>query len=289
MANRTDLAAFLRARRADLRPSDVGLPQTGPRRTPGLRRQEVAQLAGISVEYYIRLEQARGPHPSAQVLGALARALMLTADERNYLFRTAGHPPPVVAGPDRTVSVAVRAILDGLTAMPAYVADASYSILAWNTTAVPFISDLTEVDEADRNMVRWAFRRPSDDPSWSDPETLHFARTTVADLRAAYARYPGNTALTGLVTELLGTAPLFAEMWASQDVAERRNHRKRVTHPEFGVLDFECQVLYLPDSDQRIIIYCADPGSPTEAVFRELADGTRPIVALALPGAAIRG
>ncbi|MBF6355876.1 helix-turn-helix domain-containing protein [Nocardia higoensis] len=288
MANRTDLAAFLRARRADLRPSDVGLPQTGPRRTPGLRRQEVAQLAGISVEYYVRLEQARGPRPSAQVIGALARALMLTADERNYLFRTAGHQPPVVAGPNRTVSVAVRAILDGLTAMPAYVADASYDILAWNAMAVFFISDLTDTPASDRNMVRWAFRRRADDPSWSDPETLQFARTTVADLRAAYARYPGNSGLGALVTELLGTSTRFAQMWASQDVAERRNHRKRVTHPEYGVLDFECQVLHLPDSDQRIIIYCADPGSPTEAIFRELAEGTRPLVPLSLPGSARR-
>ncbi|MBF6251882.1 helix-turn-helix transcriptional regulator [Nocardia farcinica] len=284
MANRTDLAAFLRARRADLQPSDVGLPQTGPRRTPGLRRQEVAQLAGISVEYYVRLEQARGPHPSAQVVGELARALMLTADERNYLFRTAGHPPPVVAGPDRTVSPAVRTILDGLTTMPAYVVDASYDILAWNAMAVFFISDLTDTPESDRNMVRWAFRRPADDPSWSDPETLQFATTTVADLRAAYARYPGNPRLSALVTELLGTSTRFAEMWAAQDVAERRNHRKCVTHPDLGVLEFDCQVLHLPDSDQRIIVYCADPGSPTEAVFRELAEGTRPLVPLALPG-----
>src|SRR5690606_21060858 len=213
MANRTDLAAFLRARRADLLPADVGLPQTGPRRTPGLRRQEVAQLAGISVEYYVRLEQARGPHPSAQVVGALARALLLTADERNYLFRTAGHPPPVVTGPDRVVSSAVRAILDGLSTMPAYVADASYDILAWNAMAVHFISDLTAIPESDRNMVRWAFRRPADDPSWSDPDTLLFARTTVADLRAAYARYPGNPRLSALVTELLGTSPRFTEMW----------------------------------------------------------------------------
>src|SRR5215211_7825774 len=111
---RAELAAFLRSRRARLHPGDVGLPNGGRRRTPGLRRQEVAQLAGMSIDYYIRLEQARGPHPSRQVLSALARALMLTRDEREYMFRIAGESPPPVVGPSRELPSAIRHLLDGL-------------------------------------------------------------------------------------------------------------------------------------------------------------------------------
>lgn len=288
MTNRTDLAAFLRARRAQLRPGDVGLPEIGPRRTPGLRRQEVAQPAGISVEYYVRLEQARGPHPSPQVLGALARALLLTVDERDYLYRMAGHRPPTVVGPNRTVSRAVRGILDGMTAMPAYVVDASYEVLAWNRCAVPFIGDLASVPAAERNMVRWIFRQAADDPKWNDEDTLNFARTTVADLRATYGRYPGNPAIAGLVTELLGTSPRFAQMWDAQDVAMRRVHRKQVDHPELGLLDFECQVLHISDTDQRMIVYCALPGSPTAEAFAGLGADDRRTAATGSTVAAVR-
>jgi transcriptional regulator with XRE-family HTH domain len=127
---RVELAAFLRAQRARLSPRDVGLPDGGRRRTPGLRRQEVAQLAGISVEYYVRLEQGRGSNPSRQVLAALTRALLLTRDEREYLFRMAGQSPPQVDGPSREVAPGVRWLLDGLTETPAYVVDAKYDVLA---------------------------------------------------------------------------------------------------------------------------------------------------------------
>src|SRR5260370_2253387 len=130
--NRDDLATFLRTRRHRLRPADLGLPDTGPRRTPGLRRQEVAQLARMSVDYYIRLEQGRGPHPSRQILAALARALMLTADEREYLFRLAGETPPPAAGLSRQVSPGIRSLLDVMPETPAYVVDNKYDILAWN-------------------------------------------------------------------------------------------------------------------------------------------------------------
>jgi transcriptional regulator with XRE-family HTH domain len=119
MLNRGELATFLRTRRSRLRPADVGLPSAGRRRTPGLRRQEVAQLAGISVDYYIRLEQARGPHPSRQVLTAIARALMLTADEREYLFRLAEQSPPAAAGPSREITPGIRNLLDSLPETPA--------------------------------------------------------------------------------------------------------------------------------------------------------------------------
>ncbi|MGW0181833.1 helix-turn-helix transcriptional regulator [Nocardia sp. NPDC003345] len=276
MTEATDIAAFLRARRDELRPRDVGLPETGRRRTPGLRRQEVAQLAGISVEYYVRIEQARGPRPSQQVLGALARALMLTGDERAYLYRTAGYRAPDSVGPNRVVSSAVRTILDGMVPLPAYIVDAAYEVLAWNRCAVPFIGDLARLPGSERNMVRWIFRQAADDPRWDDEETLSFARSTVADLRATYARYPGNPAVGGLVTELLAAAPRFAQLWAAQDVAVRRTHRKQVPHPDLGLLDFECQVLHIPDTDQRIIVYCASPESPTGAAFRRIAEAVEP-------------
>jgi len=142
--NRAELAAFLRARRARLSPRQAGLPEAGSpgrRRTPGLRRQEAAQLAGMSVDYYIRLEQGRGPHPSRQVLSALARALMLTADERDYLFRLASQSPPPVAGPSREITPGIRHLLDSLPETPAYVVDAAYNVLAWNRLATHFIGN----------------------------------------------------------------------------------------------------------------------------------------------------
>ncbi|GAA1884444.1 helix-turn-helix transcriptional regulator [Asanoa iriomotensis] len=273
--NRSELAAFLRTRRERLRPADVGLPGgggTGPRRTPGLRRQEVAELAGMSIDYYIRLEQARGPQPSRQVLLALARALLLTIDEREYLFRIAGETPPAVAGPSRELLPAVRYLLDTMPLTPAYVVDAKYDLLAWNALATRFIGDQSAYPPEDRNMIRWMFRRPTDDLLWRDEETLAFTAASVADLRAAYARYPGDPGIEALVTELLGLSPRFARMWRTHDVAVRRGVRKRVDHPDTGPLEFECQVLHISDSDQRMIVYCAEPGSPTEAAFRRLAD-----------------
>jgi transcriptional regulator with XRE-family HTH domain len=271
MLNRDDLATFLRARRARLRPADAGLPETGPRRTPGLRRQEVAQLAGISVDYYIRLEQARGPHPSRQVLAALSRALMLTADEREYLYRLAGQSPPATASPSRQISPGIRNLLDSLPETPAYVVDAKYDILGWNTLATYFIGDLSDFPDTDRNMIRWMFRHAATALPWPDEETVRFAKSTVADLRAAYGRYPADPGIAELVTELLGVSPLFAQMWAEHEVESRRPLIKRVDHPLTGPLEFECQVLAVPGTGQRLIVYCAAPGSPTHEAFRGLA------------------
>jgi transcriptional regulator with XRE-family HTH domain len=280
---RSEMAAFLRSRRARLRPSDVGLPETGSRRTPGLRRQEVAQLAGMSVDYYIRLEQGRGPRPSRQVLAALARALMLSVDEREYLFHVTGETPPPSAGPDRTVPTAITRLLATLTLTPAYVVDAAYNVLAWNHLATHFITDLSAIPPDDRNIIRWMFRQPDDDPHWTDEDHLRFARASVADLRAAYARYPADRGIGGLVTELAGLSPRFAAMWAEQDVAVRRQIVKRFKHPLAGRIEFECQLLHVPDTDQRVIIYCAEPGSETEEAFRQLATlpAPRPVLTTA--------
>ncbi|MCW2906733.1 MAG: Helix-turn-helix protein [Actinomycetia bacterium] len=270
---RGELAAFLRQRRAGLRPGDVGLPGGGRRRTAGLRRQEVAELAGMSVDYYIRLEQGRGPHPSDQILAALSRALMLTQDERDYLFRIAGVSPPPPGRLSREVSQATRHLLDSLDAIPAYVLDAKYDVLAWNQLATCFIGDMSAHPPEDRNVLRWTFRQPDHDLHWTDAETLAFVRGSIADLRAAYARYPGDRGIEALVTELLGTSPRFAAMWAAQEVEVRRPVTKRVGHPEAGPLEFDCHVLDIPDSDQRLVVYSPAPGSATAAAFRRLAAG----------------
>jgi MmyB-like transcription regulator ligand binding domain/Helix-turn-helix domain len=272
MRSRAGLAAFLRARRARVSPRDAGLAELGRRRTPGLRRQEVAQLAGMSVDYYIRLEQGRGPHPSRQVLSALARALMLTADERDYLFRMAGEAPPQPARPSREITPGIRHLLDSMPTTPAYVVDAAYNILAWNQLATHFIGNLA--GHADRNMIRWTFRRSPADSIWSDERFLGFTRSTVADLRAGYARYPGDPGIDSLVTEMLALSARFAQMWAAHEVEVRGPMLKRVHHPQAGPLEFECQVLHIAETGQRLIAYCAAPGSATEEAFIQLAART---------------
>ncbi|MFE9201990.1 helix-turn-helix transcriptional regulator [Micromonospora sp. NPDC007230] len=271
---RDELADFLRTRRARLRPAEVGLPEGVRRRTPGLRRQEVAQLAGMSIDYYIRLEQGRGPHPSRQVLAALARALLLGRDERAYLFRIAGESPPEPTGPSRQVPPGLRHLLDAMTETPAYLVDAAYEVLAWNRLATWFVGELSAVPADERNMIRWMFGREVPESYWTDAETLRFARTTMADLRAAYGRYPTDPAIAGLVTELLGTSPRFAALWAEHEVGERRPTVKRVAHPELGPLEFECRVLQVPETDQRLIVYVPEPGSPTQAAFRRIGERT---------------
>jgi transcriptional regulator with XRE-family HTH domain len=275
-ANRPELAAFLRARRARLSLRDAGLPEagTGRRRTPGLRRQEVAQLAGMSIDYYIRLEQGRGPQPSRQVLSALARALMLGGDEREYLFRTAGEIPPPPVRPSREITPGIRHLLDGMPHTPAYVVDAAYNLLAWNQLAVHFIGSPAEWQAAghrDRNMIRRAFRHSPADAAWSDEHFVRFTRAMVADLRASYARYPGDPEIESVVSEMLALSPEFAEMWSAYEVETRGPMVKRVDHPLAGPLDFECQLLHIAETGQRLIAYCATPGSATESAFIHLA------------------
>lgn len=270
MLNRAELAAFLRTRRHRLRPRDVGLPDGLRRRTPGLRRQEVAELAGLSVDYLIRLEQARGPKPSRQVLSALARALMLTGDERQYLFRIAGEEPSPAATAGKTVPAGIRHLIDAMPETPAYVVSARFDVLAWNTLATHFIGDLSDYPDDDRNMIRWMFRRPAEDGYWDDEHAVAFTRSIVADLRAAYAKYPGDRSIDALVTELRALSPKFAEMWAENEVAARHPTVKRVDHPLTGPIEFECQVMHIQDTDQRLITYVAAPGSAAREAFRRL-------------------
>jgi len=271
MGNRTEIAAFLRAVRERKQPADVGLPGGGRRRTPGLRRQEVAELAGISIDHYVRLEQARGSRPSRQVLSALARALLLTADEREYLFRVAGESPSVVTRPCREVRPAVRYLLESLSNTPAYVVDAKYDVLAWNYLATWFIGHQDTMPPEGRNMVRSMFDLPDWHPRWLDEEMRQFARASVADLRAAYGRYPGDAGIAALVADLMATSTHFAAMWAAHEVEARHHLAKTIDHPNFGTLEFQCQVLHVSDTDQRLIVYCAEPGSSTDDTFKAIA------------------
>jgi hypothetical protein len=153
--------------------------------------------------------------------------------------------------------------------VPAYVVDAAYNVLAWNQLATHFIGDLSGYE--DRNMIRWTFLRASQDVVWSDADFVRFTRSTVADLRAAYARYPGDPGIDSLVTEMLALSPRFAQMWAEHEVEVRGPMLKHVPHPRAGPLEFECQVLHIAETGQRLIAYCAAPGSATEAAFAEMA------------------
>jgi transcriptional regulator with XRE-family HTH domain len=268
--DRQQLADFLRVRRAAVRPGDVGLPEGSRRRTPGLRRQEVAQLAGISVEYYVRLEQARGPRPSRQVLNALARALVLDRDQRAHLFHLVDGSPEAVS-PGREVPRTVLNMLEGLGDLPAYVVNAGYDMLAWNRLADVFMGFLSKLRVEERNILRTSFTGPKVAERLADPAHAAFVRACVADVRASLARNPGDAELRSLVEELLRVSPEFGVMWADHEVAVRRVVTKRVSHPVLGPVEFDCQVLEVPGTGLRVVVYVPEPGSVSAAGFASLA------------------
>jgi hypothetical protein len=223
----------------------------------------------MSVEYYIRLEQARGPRPSRQILNALGRALMLTMDERAHLFHLAGETVSPGSRIDRDVPEGIRNLLACMTETPAYVIDAKYDILAWNDLALSFIGDLSRPG-TERNMLRWIFRSPRLSEYLCDDTRSEFVRSGVADLRAAAARYPDDASIADLVDELLRASPEFGALWADHEVAVRRRICKRFEHPEVGVIDIDCQVLLIPDRDQRLVVYATQPGSASYEAMRRL-------------------
>lgn len=264
--DRPELADFLRRSRDRLNPADVGLGCGARRRTPGLRREEVAQLAGMSADYLTRLEQARGPHPSRQMLGALARALRLTADERDHLFHLAGEEPPGETGGSDHVRPGLLLVLDRLHDTPALVVSGIGDILAQNTMASALLGDVSARPPAMRNIVRRTFTEPASMDIFppEDHETL--ARNHVAHLRALLAARPDDPRAAGLVAELRAASGLFARLWAEHEVAVRRSDTKRVRHPVVGDMELDCEVLLSDGRDQRLIVYTARPG--TEAYER---------------------
>jgi transcriptional regulator with XRE-family HTH domain len=259
--DRTELADFLRHCRTRLAPADVGLSHGARRRTPGLRREEVAQLAGMSTDHYTRLEQARGSRPSRQMLAAVARALRLTGDERDHLFYLAGEEPARDLPTTDHVRPGLLLVLDRLTDTPAQVVSDRGDILAQNAMAKALHGDTSARPEAEHNIVWRYFTNPSARELFPAEDRDRAARTAVADLRATLARRPDDTRLAGLVRRLRARSEEFAALWDTHDVAVRRTDVKRFVHPVVGLLELDCEVLLSPEHDQRLIIHTARPGS----------------------------
>lgn len=271
--DRAELAGFLRGRRERISPADVGLPAGPRRRTPGLRREEVAHLAYISTEYYTRLEQARGPRPSREVLAGLARALRLSDAEREHLHLLAGAPPGPAPGPSREVRQSILDLVHRLPRSAAFVTSATLEVLAWNELAAALMEDFSALSRRDRNLARRAFLGPRSEGrrlyGVSDAEA--FARHAARRLRTAAARYPDDPEVTALIHELRSGSAEFARLWDSHDVDVEPTLRKTFRHPLVGPVTVNCDALELSDRDQQVVIYTAVPGTPSEEALRLLS------------------
>ncbi|MCU1660025.1 MAG: putative DNA-binding protein [Pseudonocardia sp.] len=261
--DRRELADFLRRRREQLRPADVGLAAGMRRRTPGLRREEVAQLAGVSADYCMRLEQQRSSQPSTQVLAALARALRLTADERDHLYVLAGHPAPAGRLAGDHVRPGLMHLLDALPATPAQILGDLGDLLAQNEMARYLFGAVCSEREESRNVVvRW-FTDPGVRAAHPPEEHEYLSRVHVADLRAAVARRGNDAAAAGLVRWLRANTAEFAELWDRHEVAVRRRSRMRVLHPRIGLIELDSETLLTPSEDQKLLVFTPPPGSET--------------------------
>jgi transcriptional regulator with XRE-family HTH domain len=242
-------------------PEAAGLPPGGHRRAAGLRREELALLAGISVDYVTRLEQGRASNPSAQVVEALARALRLSAPERAHLFRLAGLAPPGPETVPACITPSVQRLLDRLTGTPVAVYDASWTLLMANPPYAALMGDPSGWRGNQRNAV-WRNLLGPGTRVRHTPESLRaFEAALVADLRAAAGRYPADQRLRRLVAELRANSNRFAELWDSGVVGRHEAARKTIDHPQVGPLTLDCDVLTVAGSDLHIMIYTAKPGT----------------------------
>jgi transcriptional regulator with XRE-family HTH domain len=259
-----DLGGFLQSRRARIRPAEVGLPEHGRRRVPGLRREEVAQLAGVSVDYYIRLEQGRGQNVSDSVLTAVGRVLRLDATEQAHLHdlaRPATARRTAAAAPRQVVRPGLRLLLDAMTGTPAFVLGRRMDVLAWNALA-DAVADFSRKSPAELNQARQVFLDPTAPTCY--PDWAAVAAETVAYLRLDAGRHPDDPALAALVGELSLRSEEFRRLWADHLVKEKTYGVKRLVHPLAGELEFGYETLALPgDPDQLLVAYTVTPGSPT--------------------------
>jgi transcriptional regulator with XRE-family HTH domain len=271
--DRALLADFLRARREALQPEDVGLARGSRRRAGGLRREEVAALAGMSADYYTRIEQRRGPVPSEQMLAALARALQLSLAEREHLFDLGGHAAPRRVPGDDQVSPTMRRVVERLSDTPALVMSRFGEALLQTRPAVALLGDYTRFTGMARYLVyRW-FTDPAQRALYPPEDHDLRGRVFTVDLRAAYTADPTGRA-SEIVTALLAVSPEFAEVWRRHEV-DVTHHRdlKRYRHPELGDLELYGQRLVDPDHAQELLIFSAAAGSPSYEKLQTLSHG----------------
>lgn len=266
---RGQLADFLRTRRARVQPGDVGLPSGSRRRTPGLRREEIASLAGVSVTWYTWLEQARDVQPSAQVLDALSRALRLDDAERSHLFvlgRTEAPPPPAT---DETASAAIQRLIDNLGPNPAYVIGRRWDYLAWNRAAVAVFGDYAVLPAGRRNSLWNIFTDPARRRLLVGWEGI--AQHAMAQFRAASARHIGDPSFTELIDALQQASPEFRRWWPRHDVVGSPEGRKEIDHPDARLLAFEHATFQLTVApEQRLVLYTPLPEHDTPSKLEHL-------------------
>jgi transcriptional regulator with XRE-family HTH domain len=266
------LADFLRRRRGALTPDDVGLPPGRRRRTSGLRREEVAQLAHMSTDFYTRLEQRRGNRPSEATVAALSRALRLTPDERDHLYRLAGHTAPPRAFRTDHPSPALLRILGQLDATPAQITNDLGMTLVQNPLAVALLGDQTRHTGLDRALVHRWFAGPSEDRArHAEAEHAALSRSYVANLRAVLGRAPDDPEARAIVDSLLDRSPEFAALWERHEVAVRSGQRKTIVHPTVGAMALDCQVLTAENLTECLVVFTAAPGSDAAERLKLLA------------------
>ncbi|MCX5603111.1 helix-turn-helix transcriptional regulator [Streptomyces phaeochromogenes] len=267
-----ELAAFLKSRRDRVKPGDVGLPVGPRRRVPGLRREEVAQLAGLSADYYTELEQGRGAQPSEQTLAALARALRLAGDERDHLYHLADRRvPPAAHGPAAHVQPALLRLLDQLTGTPAQVITDLHETLVQNEAAAALIGRPPAARGPAASFVfRW-FTDPVARSIYPAPDHPRQSRAFVADLQVVAARRGRDPEVTRMIRELRRRSAEFTELWDTHEVGLRRNDHKRIVHPGLGVIEVECLTLFSEDGRQRLLWFTAPPGSRAAEQLRLLS------------------
>jgi transcriptional regulator with XRE-family HTH domain len=262
---REELAGFLRARREGLRPEDVGLPGGGRRRTPGLRREELATLAGVGTTWYTWLEQGRDVQASLGVLEALAQALRLTPAERAHVIRLGrGEPAPPLPPQKETVSPALRRLIDSMDPTPAYLLGRRFDFLAHNRAAAVLFPQIEEVPPAERNHLWLVFMHPA----WRElyPDWEPNARRLVGRFRAAYAERVGDPGFESLLERLLAGSAEFRDWWPRHEVVATGEGRKEIDHPVAGRLEFEHAVfLHAEKTEQRLVLYAPRAGTDTAA------------------------
>lgn len=251
---REELADFLRRRRQAIQPAEVGITASPRRRTAGLRREEVALLAGMSVDYVVRLEQGRSSQPSAQLLGALSRALRLSNDEHDHLFHLAGQQPPAHGEAARRARAGLVRMLDLLGDTPALVLSDLGEILAQNRAAILLHGDHTGFTGDRRYLVHRWFTDPAVRAGHPPEEVSRQSRQLVADLRATAGRRGGDPEVTGLVDRLQAESEDFRRLWTEHAVAVRRADRKTLLHPRVGRLELDCETLVTPDQGQLLLV-----------------------------------